>query len=181
MGSEPLSNIANFEPLKLWLSGQGIKTLWDLSVQNNKENTWKGWKTLDPPEPLLQQWTSLTSQLNGRVSISSRSKDIRGWGKGIGHYTVAQGYQALQASPKSHPNPTLWKGIWKVKSIPKIDMFIWTLAHQIILTNENLKKRRIIGPSSCTLCYQQVETSNHIFLYCKYAKEVWQEVLGPWQ
>ena len=111
MGSEPLSSIANFEPLKLWLLGHGIKTLWDLLVWNNKENTWKGWKTLDPPEPLLQKWISLTSQLNGRASISSKSKDIRVWGEGIGHYTVAQGYQALHASPKIHPNPTLWKGI----------------------------------------------------------------------
>ena len=53
------------------------------------------------------------------------------------------------------------------------------MGHQSILTNENLQKRGIDGPSWCTLCYQQVETSKHLFLDCKYAKEVWQEALGP--
>ena len=58
-------------------------------------------------------------------------------------------------------------------------MFIWTIAHQSMLIDENLQKIGIVGLSRCTLCYQQVKDSKHIVLECKYAKKNWHEVLGP--
>ena len=66
----------------------------------------------------------------------------------------------------------------KQNAYQRLIFFIWTLGHQSILTNENLQKIGIVEPSLCTLCYQQIETSKHLFLDCHYAKEVWQESLG---
>ena len=65
--------------------------------------------------------------------------------------------------------------------LPKIDMFIWTLLHEKVLTGENLEKRGFIGPFRCPLCSEASENINHLFLICPYAISVWREVLNRWE
>jgi hypothetical protein len=74
--------------------------------------------------------------------------------------------------PHAPPNPVFWKGVWKIKSLPKVDMFVWTLSHGSILTRENLKKRGLAGPSNFPLCISSKETYDHLFLGCPFEKEV---------
>jgi hypothetical protein len=95
-----------------------------------------------------------------------------------GFYTTAAGYQHTTVVPHVPPDPTIWKAIWTSKSIPKIDMFVWTMAHRGILTGENLRRRGWEGPHRCPLCSQEEETTDHLLLSCVYSKEVWQLALG---
>jgi hypothetical protein len=43
---------------------------------------------------------------------------------------------------------------------------------------ENLCRHGIAGLSHCVLCLSQEETSQHMFVECKYTKEVWSLVLA---
>ena len=73
----------------------------------------------------------------------------------------------------------IWKKVWHTNSIPKVNSFIWILLHNKILTAENLRKRGINGPSRCTLCNLDEETTSHLFLHCKTSLLVWRYVLPP--
>jgi hypothetical protein len=110
--------------------------------------------------------------------IKAMKKDKRGWGSHSGTYTTTAGYKSFTTVPHVPPDPTIWKAIWTSKSILKIDMFVWTLAHRSILIGENLRRRGWEGPSRCPLCIQEEETSDHLLLKCPFAKEVWNLSLG---
>ena len=56
-------------------------------------------------------------------------------------------------------------------------MFCWALAHKIILTDENLMKRGMEGPTRCPLCKAENESSDHILLGYPFSKEVWNQAL----
>jgi hypothetical protein len=57
------------------------------------------------------------------------------------------------------------------------------MAHKIILTSENLRRRGYQGPSRCPLCTNEEETTNQLLLTFPYEKEVWDIVvkLDPYQ
>jgi hypothetical protein len=120
-------------------------------------------------------------KLQGKSPLKASAKDKRGWGTTIETYSITTGYRALQEIPHVPPDPTPWKNIWSHKLIPKMDMFTWTMAHKIILTSENLRRRGWKGPSKCSLCRSKEETTDHFLLTCPYTKEVWENVvkLGP--
>ena len=75
---------------------------------------------------------------------------------------------------KDSPHPkSVWKQVWDSFSIPKINFFFWTLFHNKILTGENLCRRNIVGPHRCALCKNALETSDHMFIDCEYARKTW--------
>jgi ribonuclease HI len=106
------------------------------------------------------------------------SKDKRGWGSDSGAYTSAAGYKAVSDIPWVPPNPGPWKALWNFPSIPKVDLFVWTLIHNSILTFDNLKRKGWEGPSRCPLCSQAEETIAHLLFICEFSKEVWGLLVG---
>jgi hypothetical protein len=42
---------------------------------------------------------------------------------------------------------------------------------------DNLEKRNIVGPPRCVLCNNNSETTQHLFMDCIFAKEVWGLIL----
>jgi hypothetical protein len=62
-----------------------------------------------------------------------------------------------------------------MKSWPKINTFLWLVAHNNILTWDNLRKRGFIGPSWCQLCEQEEETQNHLLNLCPYSSCIWDQ------
>ena len=82
----------------------------------------------------------LIANLHGKSPVTRTAKDARGWGKKMGIYTTSMGYNFI-SNPHPTENSDIWKSVWAVKSLPKVDLFIWTLAHGKILTRDNMKKR----------------------------------------
>jgi len=70
----------------------------------------------------------------------------------------------------------MWKNVWNNDGIPKINIVLWLLAQNKLLTVENLSKRGFKGHFRCELCRQTLESSQHIFLECEYSKHVWHLV-----
>jgi hypothetical protein len=73
---------------------------------------------------------------------------------------------------------TKWKNIWSQDALPKINIFIWSLAHGKILTGENLMKRGFHGPFICPLCQNSQDTIQHLFWDCPFSTTVWNVAYG---
>jgi hypothetical protein len=179
MGDPPLGSGQGLDRLKAWMRTQNLKSMWDISIWGNDERkTWIRWEIANRPPELEEEWNILKYCLQGKSPLKERKKDKRGWGALSGIYTTAAGYQHTTTVPNVPPDLAIWKAIWTPKSIPKIDMFVWTMAHRGILTGENLRRRGWEGPYRCPLCSQEEETTDHLLLNCIYSKEVWQLALG---
>jgi hypothetical protein len=61
---------------------------------------------------------------------------------------------------------------WKAKLPLKIKFFLWFLKNGVVLTKDNLLKRRWKGCTKCGFCAQQ-ETVQHLFFDCPMARLVW--------
>ena len=175
MGSPPLESNTNLLTLRRWMEVQGFNNLNALVTWGPRGN-WNGWKNINPPSHLRQDYDVLSSFLHGIAPLNSRAKDLRGWGKTV-TYTVKEGYQTLKNNGPRHQQ-RIWEKIWSSDSIPKINIFFWLLAKNKLLITENLRKRRIHGPSRCNLCLEQEETSQHLFLECSFTIRVWNLFLG---
>jgi len=64
---------------------------------------------------------------------------------------------------------------WKLKVPLKIKIFLWYLDKGVILTKDNLIKRKWKGDAKCCFCNCD-ETIRHLFFECHLAKCVWQAI-----
>ncbi|WMV46018.1 hypothetical protein MTR67_039403 [Solanum verrucosum] len=82
----------------------------------------------------------------------------------------------------NHSNQQLnywpWKLNWKSKIPHKVACFVWLLAEEAVLTQENLMKRGIILSPMCFLCGEQAETVNHLILHCRITGQLWRLFLN---
>jgi hypothetical protein len=73
-------------------------------------------------------------------------------------FTVKSIYKHL-CSQDFGPN---FKMIWKAKIPLKIKIFMWLVSQNVILTKDNLVKRKWKGSNSCAFCNEN-ESSQHLF------------------
>lgn len=69
--------------------------------------------------------------------------------------------------------PMFVPAVWTIEVPPKIQMFLWLLAHNKLMTTDNLLKRGIIKPKSCQFCCED-EYITHLFFECVVAKYLWE-------
>ncbi|KAL2920678.1 hypothetical protein RDABS01_012169 [Bienertia sinuspersici] len=65
-----------------------------------------------------------------------------------------------------------WDWLWRIKSHPKLSLFLWQLWWGRIACNENLAKRMATVNPHCCFCPSSIETPDHIFRHCIRATEV---------
>jgi len=65
--------------------------------------------------------------------------------------------------------------LWKLRLPLKIKIFLWYLQKGVLLTRDNLIKRKWKGESKCCFCNNN-ETIQHLFFDCHVAKFVWNAV-----
>ena len=82
--------------------------------------------------------------------------------------------------PSLDNDPVSWRNLCEVSTLPKIDIFSWTVLHGKILTGDNLQKRGIEVLFIYSLCWVNSETIEHIFFFCEFAREVWDQFTIPW-
>ena len=56
----------------------------------------------------------------------------------------------------------------------KAKIFIWCTLANKIPTWDHLQRRQIIGPGWCSLCKDNEESTNHLFLSCNFSNQVWE-------
>ena len=83
-------------------------------------------------------------------------------------FSVKSLYNALT---KNDVGPS-HKLIWKSKVPQKIKIFIWLLTNNVVLTKDNLIRRKWSGSPVCQFCDQN-ETVGHLFFTCPIVKVIW--------
>ncbi|GKU90659.1 hypothetical protein SLEP1_g4626 [Rubroshorea leprosula] len=100
-----------------------------------------------------------------------------------GIYTTKSAYQALTRDHRTvQQSPTISK-VWQEFIPSKISVFAWQVLQDKIPTKMNLLKRGIIQDiteSKCVLCGLASEDSNHLFIHCKIAWELWNSCYRWW-
>lgn len=66
------------------------------------------------------------------------------------------------------------KRIWKTKIPYKVAYFSWLLAMEVVVTQENLIKKKWILWSRCFLCEKDVKTVGHLFLHYSITDQLWK-------
>ena len=67
----------------------------------------------------------------------------------------------------------LKKYLWKMKVPLKIKIFMWFLHKKVLLTKDNLLRRKWIGCKKCVFCGAD-ETNEHLFISCQLARQIWR-------
>jgi hypothetical protein len=65
-----------------------------------------------------------------------------------------------------------FKRIWKAKLPEKIKVFMWFMEQNVILTKDNLLKKKWQGSPNCYMCGEP-ESVDHLFFSCPVAKVTW--------
>ena len=155
-----------------------MNTLWEISIwETMLPNRFASWKMPDCPLEQDTKKLQLTNHLAGLALVAKTKRDRRGWGRHTGSYSTSEGYQRYAANYNVLVNPRVWNNLWNCSTLPKIDMFTWSLMHERVLTDENLEKRGIDGPFRCPLCTEASENIRYLFLKCPYNISVWDDVL----
>ena len=87
------------------------------------------------------------------------------------------GLMSLKAAYTFHApdgQHTSWgKIIWNSAIPPSKSLLIWRIFHNRLPTDENLISRSICIPSIYNLCFQQPESTKHLFVECSFANHIW--------
>ena len=65
--------------------------------------------------------------------------------------------------------------MWSIKTPPRVQVFLWLLSHNKLMTKDNLAKRGIEKAPECVYCYEK-ESITHLFFECVVAKQIWVEI-----
>jgi hypothetical protein len=139
----------------------------DVSVADVKSGrvllSFRRWLTSE----LQTCWDMILSNVHN-VELSE-SNDIISWKLGKNcKFSVKSLYHALTSSDAGPSHKVIWKG----KALPKIKIFIWLMINNVVLTKDNLIKRKWSGNPTCQFCDHD-ESVDHLFFTCLIAKVVW--------
>ena len=88
-----------------------------------------------------------------------------------GKFTVRKAYMVQEEGVELDQDP-LWKIIWKWKGLERIKVFLWTVGHNAIMTNERRWQIRISDNRYCSHCVNEVETLTHALRDCPRARKI---------
>lgn len=101
----------------------------------------------------------------------------------FGECQVPSAYQMLLEDLKREESGTsttsqrwkdFWKKLWSVKVPQKIKVFMWKACSNILPTCTKLFDRKIGSNFSCSVCGEEAETRDHLFMECLIATNVWR-------
>jgi ribonuclease HI len=134
-----------------------------------QNNSWVNLKDLD------LNFNQIQLSLNV-VSIYPSVEDVLIWhAEPSGQFKVSSTFVS-----KEKVTPPLWSQAWVKGLIPKVNIFLWILLQNKILTLDNMQKRGINLVNRCVLCKNGLEDRDHLFLNCAFSQQVWSEILMYW-
>ncbi|GKA18145.1 RNA-directed DNA polymerase, eukaryota [Tanacetum coccineum] len=123
------------------------------------------------------QWNQLLSLLS-TCTLSSQ-KDRWVWsGDETGGFTIVLAMSIIDTDFLGTDNtPTRWS-----KDVPiKINVFMWKLLFDKLLTRNNLEKKGLnVHSILCGICDDVTETASHVFLRCEFSLEIWRQIARWW-
>ena len=114
------------------------------------------------------------------INIEPLQLDTRRFVWGNSEYTSSKFYHFLFSVVT--PDMTL-KYIWKSRSLPKLKVFLWLLVKDRLNTRDIMIRRhwRLDSGPSCVLCTaHSLETRDHLFFECSFARACWTSCNIAW-
>ena len=71
--------------------------------------------------------------------------------------------------------PVFIPSVWMINVPPRIQIFLWLLPHNKLMTKDNLFRRWIEKSKECMFCSEE-ETISHLFFDCVIPKVIWDFV-----
>ena len=166
-----------------WLDGlvlheHAVRAIPEDHVQNRVCDYWRmdtgwDWHFLSQHLPSnIQQRIASVELINEEVGnkkmwIASKS----------GRFSIRS---ALSLIRPDNPSPTLdWRWVWRVRAPYHIQMFLWLLLHNKLLTNAERFKRHMGISPKCVICDAEEEDLNHVLRFCTNATRTWQSTQSP--
>jgi len=108
------------------------------------------------------------------VSINKEQSDVWVWGKEEnGCFTVKSTYLCLASSDGGRQSE-VFKYLWKARAFPNVLTTTWRALLDRLPTGECLSRRGVMLESTmCVLCHDKIESSQHLFMECDLAMQVW--------
>lgn len=100
---------------------------------------------------------------NGKVTVRSAYHSITCTKQGSGETNNSEGLN-------------MWAAIWKTYVWPKVQVFMWELAANVLVVRSNLARMGIQLNPTCPSC-EDIETREHVILGC-WARQVWAGLQG---
>lgn len=127
----------------------------------------------------LEELESLQNQLQQReYRPQDDDKWLPIWGS---KYTSNKFYKHAFRGVEAHP---IYKKIWKSRCTPRIKFFAWLILVDRLNTKTMLHRRNlnVQGGQVCIMCNTgELETIEHLFFNCPFAKECWQKIGFDWE
>jgi hypothetical protein len=141
---------------------------------------WIDSKHLKLSGDLALEWDNfiLALRTNGISLNESCDKLVWSWNRALGTVTVKLAYQSILFSNLKGEKRWWFKAIWHVNVPSKIICFIWLCLMDSLLTCVNYQRRGGIGPTTCNLCLNDEDSTDHLFIHCVISKFIWKEVFS---
>ena len=109
----------------------------------------------------LNQWRHLLNEL-GKLPLYDLS-DVPVWMlEPNGRYSVKSFYNIVNFRGIL---PVHTQHVWKLRIVPRVQIFLWLVYNNKILTRNNLAKRQHVPHMTCVFC-SEAESCHHLFFDC---------------
>ena len=119
-------------------------------------------------------WNNYIAGLShGCIRLSDR-QDSLVWmhNRHLGQLTTQLAYEYIASSHCQDTPEKILVTIWKFNLPLKVICFVWLCLSNRINTWDNLLKKCWTSPSCCCLCRGDAESVNHLFVDCRFTREV---------
>eukprot|EP00253_Pinus_taeda_P008313 PITA_08313 len=163
-----------------YLLTHDIKVIAHIADQEASDIFHQAWRTsqqLNLPLQWHQAWESYREALTeSHIRITEGQDELIWSPSDAGFYTPKDGYTLLISHKKLDSLMDWWQNIWKLSTPPRSKLFFWCVLRNKAPTGDNLQRRAHHGPTWCVLCKSASESSDHLFLHCKAAIDLWTNI-----
>lgn len=75
-------------------------------------------------------------------------------------------------------SPVHVPAVWELYVPPRVHFFLWLVAHNKVLTRDNLSKRQFVPDTICLFCEEQESVMHLFFFHCNVAKLLWERIIN---
>lgn len=162
----------------IWFGNSPLTSqFWDLYIVPNQQtktiaDLWDGTQLKCDfrrtfSDDMMVQWFDL--QNIARSVVFSGEEDQLIWQyKTNGFYSSRSMYALVNFRGI---RPIYLPAVWNLKIPPRIQVFLWLVSQNKIMTRDNLKARGIPKPLECELC-KEIETIKHLLFECIVARQL---------
>lgn len=94
------------------------------------------------------------------------------------NFSIKLAYHSL-VQDETSTEDTKWKHVWENSIPPRIKYFLWIVWKICLLTNSERVRQGMTEDSGCALCGAVTEFVSHVLRDCKFAKNVWLQLVSP--